>query len=92
MEGKPIPGRKKRQFIPKHSSLKSREINNTEQELTKEINKLEIAMDENEVKINEDRLNTARIKLEQLRENKLKGYKKRSRYQHNNEWEKPYIS
>ena len=60
-----------------------------ENNLINEIRKLEVNRDNNEVGFDNERLNTIKMELEELKENKLKGHQIRSRYQHTNEWEKP---
>ena len=73
----------------KYSKRKARETHSMENNLIEEITKLEIIRDNNILEFNNDRLNTIKLELENLREDKLKGYQIRSRYQHTNEWEKP---
>ena len=73
----------------RYSKRKARETHLMENNLIEEINKLEIIRDNNILEFNNVRLNTIKLELENLREDKLKGYQIRSRYQHINEWEKP---
>ena len=73
----------------RYSKRKVTEIHLVENNLIKERNNLEIIRDNNISEFNNDRLNTIKLELENLREDKLKGHQIRSRYQHTNEWEKP---
>ena len=74
----------------KISKKLTRERNKQENDLTKIITNLEIEIDKNTVINNEKitELDESRIRLEHIREEKLKGNQIRSRYQHTKDWEK----
>ena len=75
----------------KFSKKIARERNQQEIDLNKLVISLETEIDKNKV-INNDKiteLEECKIRLEQIREEKLKGNQVRSRYQHTKDWEKP---
>ena len=73
----------------KFSKRQSRILKDEENKLIAKITDLENKIDKNNTNSEINKLEEHNIKLEELRNNRLKGHQIRSRYQHYKEWEKP---